>query len=537
MKKTNHSLFNILLVIALITIGYWYAYPAFELSFKDDDAHIMRVALSYPWYAFITQPFAYQELSTAHYTPWVLWSYQLDFFLANDVNPTLFRLHQWIAISLLIGLIALLAYRLSGKKAAAIIAILLLISNPSLFQLLTENYTRHYVEGAIASSLAILTALLWIEHRKWQWEFISIIFYGFSLLCKEIYVIIPFLCLGLPAFKFRQHRRLLIAWFIVTIAFLGLRSQMLSTFGGGMQGTNIVDLLSIVQSGISNVISWLVKNHLPIILATCLALVISTQGLKTLIFLAIGLCFIVLPALFAPHVWRDPAIHADRIFIMIPLFLTLFSAVKLVNFQYVVHRYPIKKILALIGLLIWTYYTGLLNRDFTKSQVNSSNDVVIKVLLTDNSPFDALVLPPHFKSGELHWVLQYFQRKPMDLLLTEQDFLEHYLAGRKIGQFDENCHCIKLVTEKPHQCEHFLNAQNQAFKTTFSYQKNGFVQWNLSYPKTAQESGIIFLDRHLVIPVPAFSQRIARGRSGERYRFYFIGLDKNCWQSPIQTID
>jgi len=538
MRKIADFLFNILLFTVLIGLWYWYSYPAFELTFKDDDAHIMRVALSYPWYAFITEPFAYQELSTAHYTPWVLWSYQFDLFLANTISPNIFHVHQWIAISLLIALISVLAYRLSRKRIAAIIAILLLISNPSIFQLLTENYTRHYIEGAIAMSLSILATLIWIDTKKWKWGLISIICYIFSLLCKEIYVIVPLLCLGLPALKSRQSISLLIAWFVITIAFLWLRSQMLSTFGGGMQGTNILALLSIVQSNMLNVIKWLIHNHLPIIIATCLALIVSVQRLKTLIFLVIGLALIFSPALFAPHVWRDPTIHANRIFILVPLFLTLFAAVKLANFQY--HSliyYKIGKILALISLLIWTYRTGLSNRDFVKMQVKSSNDVIVKELLKDNSSYNALILPPHFKSGELHWVIQYFQRKPIDLLLTEQDVLKQYLAGHKIGQFDEICQCIKPVTETPEKCQHFLDEKNEQFKTVFNYYKDGFVHWRLTYPNPSRESGIILLDRHLVIPVPLFSQRIARARSGERYRFYFIGLDKNCWLSPIQTIN
>jgi len=530
MAKTKNILFKLLVIISIISIWVWYSHPIFELTFKDDDAHIMRVALTYPWYAFLTEPFAYQELSTAHYTPWVLWSYQFDLFLAKGVNPQVFFIHQWIAVTLLICLLSILAWRISAQVTAAVIAVLLLIVNPSLFNLLTENYTRHYVEGAISISLSILAALAWLDTQKWNWWFVSVVCYAVSLLCKEIYLIIPILYFWLP--QFRQSYSLFLAWAAVGIAYLWLRSLMLGTVGGGMHGTDPFLLLSIVQSGVPQVLEWLMQNHLPLIIAAGLAVIVTAQRLKILIFLAFSLIYLLIPAVFAPHVWRETAYHADRIFIVLYLFLGLFVAIRFAN---PIRFYRLGKYVGLISLLVWGYRTGLDNQTSVKMQTQSANHLIANELLKNPPTYDAVVAAPDFKLGELHWVIRHFQGYSIDLLLTEEDILNQYLAGKKIGRFDTTCGCIKLITEAPKRCQRSL--PDERFKSAFAYRQDASISWSLTYSKIAGEAGIIFLDRHLVIPVPSLSVRLARPRQGETYRFYFIGSQGECWLGAIKTID
>lgn len=540
MEKIQKILLNILLIIAIIVIWYWYSHPIFELTFKDDDAHIMRVALSYPWYAFLLEPNAYQELSSAHYTPWVLWSYQLDLFLGNGINPQIFHIHQWLAITLLIFLLSLLAWRITKQVTAAIIVSLLLIINPSIFQLLTENYTRHYVEGAISIILSALAALAWIDSKKWFWWFLAIIAYAVSLLCKEIYLIVLILFFWLPALQTRQSYSLFIAWAGVIIAYLWLRSQMLNTFGGGMMGIDIFLLLSVVQAGINNVIEWLLQNHLPIIFATIIALIVSTHRLKIFTFLIFSLILILIPAIFAPHAWRDTAIHANRIFILFYLFLALFSAVKLVNSSLSRWWLPIfshiGKYVALIGLSVWAYRTGINNQVYIKAQKESYSSLMVNELLNNPPSYDALVVKSGFQLGELDWVIRHFRSNGIDLLLTELDVLQQYNLGRRIGQFNPACNCIELVTQSPNKCKYSL--ADELFQSNFEYnQEQGSIHWSLTYSNLQGEAGIIFLDRHFIIPMPFFSGRLVRPRLDETYRFYFIGLQDDCWLSPIKVIN
>ncbi|OAD24028.1 hypothetical protein THIOM_000121, partial [Candidatus Thiomargarita nelsonii] len=78
---------------------------------------------------------------------------------------------------------------------------------------------------------------------------------------------------------------------------------------------------------------------------------------------------------------------------------------------------------------------------------------------------------------------------------------------------------------------------DEQFKTAFAYRQDASIYWSLTFSKITGEAGIIFLDRHLVIPVPSLSVRLARPRQGETYRFYFIGSQGECWLGPIKTID
>jgi len=528
MEKKQKILLNILFVIAIVALWYWYSHPIFELAFKNDDTHSMRVALSHPWYAFLTQPFAYQELSTAHYTPWVLWSHQFDFFLAGDVNKYVFYGHQWLSITLLIGLLSLLAWRISGQMAAAIIALLLLITHPSLFRLLTENDTRHYVEGAILVCLSGFAALAWMESQKWFWWVLSVIFYAVSLLCKEIYLIVPFLYLWLPALQSRRTISLFGAWAVAIMAYFWFRGYMIGTPGGGMQGMDISSLLSTVKLGLPNFVEWFVQTSLALIIAVSIAL--SVKRLKMFIFFILSLILILMPAVFAPGVWLEPNAHANRVLILLYLFMALFSAVHLAH----LFSRNLWKYMALAGLFVWAYYVGIQNHNYIKTEAKSASTVIANELLKQSSPYDALVVPSGFRLGELHWMNRYFRGHSVDLLLTEPEVVDQYLAGRRIGRFDEACGCIKLITKAPTQCQRQLG--DEQFHTDFSYH-HGLLSWSMTFSNMTGEAGIIFLDRHLIVPTPFYSARFSRPRQGENYRFYFIGLEGYCWFGPIKAID
>lgn len=176
---------------------------------------------------------------------------------------------------------------------------------------------------------------------------------------------------------------------------------------------------------------------------------------------------------------------------------------------------------------------GIQNHNYVKTEAKSASTVIANELLKQSSSYDALVVPSEFRLGELHWMNHYLRGHSVDLLLTEPEVINQYLAGRRIGRFDETCSCIKLITKAPSQCQQQLH--DEQFKTDFSY-NNGLLSWSMTSSNMTGEAGIIFLDRHLIVPRPFYSARFYRPRQGDNYRFYFLGLQGDCWFGPIKKV-
>jgi hypothetical protein len=564
--KTASIFWSIFLAIT------WCAYsvPILELTFKDDDAHVMRVALSYPWYAFLTQPLAYQEVSTAHYMPGVLWSYQFDLWLAPDVNPRIFYIHQWLAVTTLIILITLLARQLVLflRTLVAVIIFTLLVLNPSIFSLLMENYTRHYVEGGISIILSLMAANTWRRRGKPIWLLVATVFYALSLLYKEIYLIAAFLYLWLPWFRTWRAKDLFISFAAVTLIYIQLRGYMLNTFGGGMKDMDLAELLLIAYNGLPNLFDWFVTNHYAILIVLGISFLTSLLVFirrfllygklrwddmprwKRFFYLLLSCLLILLPALFAPHVWQETASSANRIFILLYIFLALFATVTLVeNITSLVlpyffcisdvekKSYFIKFSAFLVILTILLRLFQFLHKPIEKvyqSAINEQNSsaqaVITKALLKQPADYDAIFPGTGYLLGELHWVIHQQRGDGIDLLLTYQEVAERYQANQRIGYFEPTCRCMKLMTALPTRCQQWL--PENSFNTQFAYQEEK-VSWSTDAAKMPGESGIIFLDRHLALPVPIFSARLARVRTGERYRFYYLGEEGKCWLSAV----
>ncbi|ALG68019.2 hypothetical protein [Beggiatoa leptomitoformis] len=511
--------------------------PAVTLTFHDDDAHVMRVALSYAWHTFLTNPAAYQELSTAHYMPWVLWSYQIDLWLAGDANPLVFLIHQALSLSILISLISVLAWRVAERYSAGMIALLLLLTHPTLFQLLTENYTRHYVEGGISITLSTLGLLQWWQTARARWWWLCLGFYALAVLAKEIYLIVPLLYFWLPQFSFswtniKRISGLMFGYFCVAVAYLFLRQMMLSTVGGGMEGIALLPLLVEVWQGLAQVTQWFVEQNVAVLVAVVCAVVFGKSRFAVVLWLIITLIFLMFPAVFAPHLWRSPSEHAARILLLSYLFLTLFSAVQLAKSP-IIHRVSFIYS-GIILLFLWGVFVAVQNHTYAQKAENSTNQLIVNALLASPPVYDALVAPKGFVMGELHWTVRYFRGSSPELLWLEQDTIQRLQTGKTVGYIDEGCHCLKRLETTPQQCRVYL--PSDAIQAIFRYEPSGQLMWDIQLNGRKGEAGVFFLDRQHVAPLRAFTARVSRARQGEEYRFYFTGDNGECWVSPIQKI-
>ncbi|EIJ42730.1 hypothetical protein BegalDRAFT_1856 [Beggiatoa alba B18LD] len=529
-------------------LGLWLTawLPVFSFTFHDDDGHVMRVALSYPWHTFLTDPAAYQELSTAHYMPWVLWSYQLDLGLAGDANPDIFFIHQWLSLTVLILLISLLAWRIAGRYQAGVIALLLLLTHPSLFQLLTENYTRHYVEGGISITVSSLALLQWWRTAQARWLGLCLFFYALAVLAKEIYLIVPLLYFWLPQFQLswvnlRRITGLIAGYFCIAVAYLLLRQTLLSTVGGGMEGMSLQPLLTEVFQGLTNVTTWFTAQNMLVLSATLLALVLSQSRLKLSFFLILASAFLILPSIFAPHMWRSPEEHAARILLSSYLFLILFTAVTLpIGFAHYRQRFTEQTqtrlvIISLLFVFSWGVWGSVQNHARAEKTQQSANDLITNALLTVPVTYDALVAPKGFVMGELHWTVRYFHGSTPELLWLEQDIVQRLQTGKRVGYVDPACHCVKLLETPPQHCQTYL--PSDAIQAVFRYEISGQLMWDIQLQGRTGEAGVFFIDRQHVAPLRAFTARVSRARQGEPYRFYFTGETGECWVSPIYHIN
>ena len=179
------------LLIGLACLLWW---PAVKGTFRDDDAHIMLIALRHHPLSFVQEPTAYQELSTAHYTPWVLWSYASDLLLAGDVAYVTFLAHQTVSQLCLIILSLIVAARLAPKEVSCIagfLAALLLLSDRSLGATVQQFYTRHYLEGLSLCLVALLAVRhYWVSGRLWSY-WLGLLAFAAALLAKEVFLALP----------------------------------------------------------------------------------------------------------------------------------------------------------------------------------------------------------------------------------------------------------------------------------------------------------------------------------------------------------
>ncbi|MDC0362506.1 hypothetical protein OAN12_05625 [Halioglobus sp.] len=250
--------------------------PSLQWPFGIVDSPIVLAhAIKYSPLEYFTTPFKYQFLTFNNLTPWVTLSWDFDYRFFG-VDATGYRLHHIFSGAVLLILIYLALYRVSGSLLNASIFSFAFLTLPATFDILDDLINRHYLEGMSFCLLSFLCARQLSFSSTPIWLVLSVFFYGLSVTTKEIYIPLP----GILFFVFvgSVNRRivLMLPYAFVLSLYILWRIYMLEGTGGynsPMSLREIIPSTSLLIFFTQRFISSLSSNPL-ISLAMCVAFIL-----------------------------------------------------------------------------------------------------------------------------------------------------------------------------------------------------------------------------------------------------------------------
>ncbi len=492
-------------------------------TFSVDDTHIIQLALRFSWLEPYTTPTVYQQLSMVHYTPVVLNIYRVivDLF---GLNTSAFVTVQLLLITIFSSLLGFFCWRETERISAGFLAIVLMFSNTSLLPMLSHFYTIHYILGGIFSLLAMLL----IQRRNWfsildLFALFSVL--TFALLCKEVYLmLVPIL------WFFLWCRQQYIAIAVVTFSlgcYLGLRFYILGFSGEGRSGESfLADLLRIDFATWANFFKWYLSTKWLIVIMAVVAMIVAPRKQIIYLFAAFAL---VLPSLAAPHAFRVPELHGDRLFFAFDSGLVIASVIAIYT-QFI----SIK----LISAIIFTFFIiaiplqRLTIQNFSELETAKPAYQITQTILYKLAKSPTTVLTPLFYlQGELMNIYRLMGNPWLVITQNCSQALFQYTDRRKLIVFSDAGKEIPLKTLRQ-SCK--LTGRPAIANVSPEF-ANGLLQWDISVPDGFR-GGVLFLDRGFAMPATKFQERLVRPRPGEQYQL-FTNKGDQWWFSDIQVIN
>jgi len=196
-----------------------------------DSPTILAHAIAYSPVEYFLSPGKYQFLSINNLTPWVTFSWDVDYSLFQ-LEPLGYRVHQLLSAAALLGAVYLLLLRLTGSVLNSSVFSLAITTLPSTWAVTSDPVNRHYLEGLLCAILCLLLATLYNRSQRKLWLVLSTLLYGVSLSAKEIFIPLP----GILFFVFQGNlrRRLLLIcpYAVVLIVYMTWRLYMIGGAGG-----------------------------------------------------------------------------------------------------------------------------------------------------------------------------------------------------------------------------------------------------------------------------------------------------------------
>lgn len=276
-----------------------------------DDPQILRQVLEQGAFASFVEPGAYIQYQRGQLTPWLILSFQLDWWLFGP-EPFGFYLHQLFVIALAALLVFAVGRQWMGPELSCVAAMLFLIGSPLVY-ISEQLMTRHYIEGLVFAliSLYLFTGCL-DRPSIGRWT-VSVICYLLAVTCKEVYVPLLLLLPFIPRGSVRARLRLLSPFVAVAVLYVFWRMYMLDNLIGGYEGALAADLPRFalaVATAFLNVPRLLFPAFFPISVLLCLAVVLSgviigkASSLRLLYFAGLMLAplapLVIVPGLVAP---------------------------------------------------------------------------------------------------------------------------------------------------------------------------------------------------------------------------------------------
>ncbi len=232
---------NIILIIILITTTLVLHQSVGERFWRWDDPIILKCAIEYTPLEYFFIPENYRCLTGSHVTPWLLFSFDLDFGLWG-LFPQGFYWHHLFSLSL-VSVASFWLLKLYIRPMLAFIGVMLFIIGSPVWVVAQQLMTRHYVEGLIFAIMALYWYIISLRKNQMVYATIGSFFYILATLAKEIYVPLVGILLFIPETHLKKRLYASLPYFLWSAAYVFYRNYLLGNFVGGYHSDYSFQLL------------------------------------------------------------------------------------------------------------------------------------------------------------------------------------------------------------------------------------------------------------------------------------------------------
>jgi hypothetical protein len=216
-------------IVALVTIAIHWRIR--RLWWLYDDAFQLRYVIRHSPREYLVSPEIWREIGNQLFTPLLMVSYDLDWFLFEG-NARGFYLHHLAELALFAVMLYATA-RLWRDRISSVTFSLLVILGAAFCSWSTQLMVRHYVESSIAALAATMLFIVGRRRGRGGLIVLSALAYFVAICAKEIAVPLPLLLLLSDRGAWRGRVGALVPHGIALAIYAAWRYWMLGTFFGG----------------------------------------------------------------------------------------------------------------------------------------------------------------------------------------------------------------------------------------------------------------------------------------------------------------
>ena len=232
---------NIILIIILIATTFVLHQSVGEHFWRWDDPIILKCAIEHTPLEYFFIPENYRCLTGSHVTPWLLFSFDLDFGLFGLFSQG-FYWHHLFSLSL-VSVASFWLLKLYIRPMLAFMGAMLFIIGSPVWVVAQQLMTRHYVEGLIFAIMALYCYIISLRKNQIAYATMGSFFYILATLAKEIYVPLVGILLFIPETNLKKRLYASLPYFLWSVAYIFYRNYLLGNFVGGYHSDYSLQLL------------------------------------------------------------------------------------------------------------------------------------------------------------------------------------------------------------------------------------------------------------------------------------------------------
>ncbi len=367
-------------------------------------------------------PLEYRSISSNNFTPMLGLSFKIDWHLFG-MKPEGYFFHAILA-TLAAGSALFLLIDLYTDRLTALAGFNLFLLNPIVLSVTGWNAARHYMEGMLFALLALYFFVR--KDRTNQMSFASGLFFLLSLLCKEVYAVLPFIGILLSRSSFRQKIVNTLPMFVMLPVYALWRLWMLGGIGGYPFDNTVPS--GTVLDGAVNVVAAFSEFLFNVQFAlVALFIVIAAVTVRRSVLIKPGMCLVLLFLPILPVIGLVENNYGwSRYFFHISVFLvTVFVLWTRTN----IGREDWRKIAAIL-ISVAIAFLFLLRAIEVKTMLMNES-MVARAVAAEYCSTGKLYIkqtePAWFYDG-LHDIYRIFYKREINTLVVPDDMLIPYLS-------------------------------------------------------------------------------------------------------------